>query len=344
MHRKILQNTGTTQTPDEIRGRRCYTPRMRRLLPLLFVTVVCTGLASCTTDSPPVISFIGIATGTLVTDLNTMQFKSTFDPQDRNLVGVVGFEHIQQGSTVQATWFSPDDRRMPLGRTSIVTQSGATIARFSFASKDPWVPAPYMLQIDVYTGEGDSMRSATGSVQFYIGMNDEEISSYRKEFAEWKTVEETQRAEWEQQQEQFQQLLATIRQREGFDHSLALLRTDLTGDRSEDYVIADIDTETEQAPPGGPGVLLSATVGRFAIVDHSGSTLLSVNDTDGKRTVSSLNAVLSDILPTTDEIQLTVLPSFSVSLYWPKKTEICFIELDPVAGGYAISREGCRAN
>jgi hypothetical protein len=298
-------------------------------------------LTACTSaDTRPVISFIGIATGTLVTELNDLQFNSMFDRDERNLVAVVGFEHVQEGTVVQATWFSPDDRRMPLGRTSIITQSGAKIARFSFASKDPWAAAPYMLQVDAFGSEGTDIGTATGSVSFFIGMNDAEIATYRREYGEWLRVETENRQAWEAEQARFQQLLGVIRRRENFEHSTVLLRNDLTGDRLEDYVIADIP---EDLPPTtAPGVLLSATVGRFVMVNNSGVTLFSLNDEGRKRLAVSGDTTLTDVLPQTETIQLTILPSFGISLYWPVDEQVCFAEFNPVDGGYELSREGCR--
>ncbi len=296
-------------------------------------------LTACTSEARPVISFIGIATGTLVTDLGELQFANLFDRDERNLVAVVGFEQVQEGTTVQATWFSPDDRQMPLGRTAITTQSGAKIARFSFASKDPWVAAPYLLQIAAFSPDTPE-KSATGSVAFFIGMNDTEIASYRKEFADWKYADDENRKMWEQEQERFQQLLGYVRRQLNFEHSTVLLRTDLTGDRTEDYVVADMQ---EALPPAEtPGVLLSATVGRFAVVNNSGSVIFAVRDTGRTRIAESNDATLTSNLPHIDTMQLTVLASYGISLYWPTEEQVCFAEFEPIAEGYILTREGCR--
>lgn len=313
---------------------------MSRHTPIILLTLL---LCACTSDAvQPKLSFIGVATGTLVTDLNALAFSNMFRTDDRNLVAVVGFEEVEEGTTVQATWFSPDDRNMPLGRTSIVTQSGATIARFSFVSNDPWTPAPYMLQVHAFTGEGDDMRSATGSVSFFIGMNDRQIAQYRQEFENWKAVESVHRAEWEREQADFQQLLARIRKELSFEYGAVLLRTDLTGDQSEDYVIADKAEAAAQTE--AVGVIASSDVGRFAVVSHSGSVLLAVRDDGKKRIAESLGVRLTDILPSGDAtMQLSVLPSFALSLYWPRgDAEVCFAEFEPSGGGYVLAREGCR--
>ena len=151
---------------------------------IIMVAVAAAFAVGMRTSAQPAISFIGMGTGTLATDLRTIRFQTTFDVSEQQLLGVVGFSSITDGTAVQATWFSPDERSMPLGRTTIQTESGASVARFSFASKDPWKKAPYLLRIDVETKKG-AIYTASGSIPFYIGMSEEEIGAYRKEFQEW---------------------------------------------------------------------------------------------------------------------------------------------------------------
>lgn len=156
-------------------------------------------LTACgSADLQPVINFIGVATGALATDLSSLHFSDRFAVTDRQLVGVAGFSHIEEGSTVQATWFSPDDRHMPLGRTSIVAESGATIVRFSFASSKNWQPAPYMLRIDAMTSRGERQFIGTGSLQFFIGQSDADIAAYQTELTEWKKAEAIDRIKIEE--------------------------------------------------------------------------------------------------------------------------------------------------
>lgn len=149
------------------------------------------------TGTPPVIEFIGASTGTLTTDLKELKFKDRFETDEHQIVAVVSFAQIEQGSIVQATWFSPDDRRMPLGRKEIVTQSGAKLARFSIATTEDWKPAPYMLDIRAMTGEGEKQLTATGSIHFFIGMDDDEVQEYWTEYQAYQDqqAEERRKAE-----------------------------------------------------------------------------------------------------------------------------------------------------
>jgi len=137
----------------------------------------------------PVIGFVGIGTGTLQTDLAQLSFRDRFEPSQRELIGVVAFEHVADGTIVQADWHAPDDRAPPLGRTTVVTQSGAKIARFSFARNEDWDASPYLLNVFALVGEGEEQQTASGSVQFFIGMTDEEIAAYRDAYAAWEREE-----------------------------------------------------------------------------------------------------------------------------------------------------------
>ncbi len=148
-------------------------------------------LAGCSGGpaEPPQINFIGIGTGTLATDVNRIHFTQTFQPTDTQLVAVVSFAYVEKGTTVEATWFSPDERVIPLGRTQIVTASGAHIARFSFASKQPWKAAPFEVRIDAISGTDATMKTASGSLPFFIGMKDADIKTYLDEYAIWQQNE-----------------------------------------------------------------------------------------------------------------------------------------------------------
>lgn len=146
-------------------------------------------LTACTQNVQPVIQFIGIGEGNMQSDVNQLQFADRFEATQRELVAVVAFSQVQDGTTVQATWFSPDDRAMPLGRTSVVTASGATVARFSLASRTDWESSPYLLMIDAFIGEGESRLTATGALHFFIDMTDTEIQTYKTEYEEAKRLE-----------------------------------------------------------------------------------------------------------------------------------------------------------
>lgn len=157
-------------------------------------------LCACGGPVQPEISFIGIASGTLATRGDDLLFSDRFEANQHNLVGIVAFSQVVDGTTVQATWFSPDDRRMPLGRTNIVTESGAQIARFSLASREDWQKSPFMLKIRAWHGEEDAKKTASGSVQFYIDMTDDEVIEYLEGYAEWERQREEERKKQEEEE------------------------------------------------------------------------------------------------------------------------------------------------
>jgi hypothetical protein len=154
----------------------------RRFLALSVLALLLAGCRGAV--EKPTILFIGVGSGTLATEASAVQFRDRFSPQEHNILGVVALEKPSDGVSVQATWFSPDDRRMPLARRTIEMASGATVARFSFANSVDWESAPYMLQVITRAGEGEEAKTDSGSVRYYIGMEDSEIAAYLKEFEE----------------------------------------------------------------------------------------------------------------------------------------------------------------
>ena len=81
---------------------------------------------------------------------------------------------------------------MPLGRTKIVTESGARIARFSFANKLEWEAAPFKLIVRAWPEE-DMAKTTSGSVQFFVGMNEEDIQAYSEEYDAYIKAKELRR-------------------------------------------------------------------------------------------------------------------------------------------------------
>jgi hypothetical protein len=151
-------------------------------------------------DTSPVLSVIGISKGTLETPLEELQFSERFDVADRNLVGVAVFKNVVDGTHVMATWFSPDERTIPLGRSTLIIASGATIVRFSIGAPGTWKPSPYQLRIDAAVPlkptpsplekarrwVAPPPRTASGSVRFFIGMTDAQVQAYNEELEQWK--------------------------------------------------------------------------------------------------------------------------------------------------------------
>ena len=110
-----------------------------RTLPSLSIAFSLVVLTACgSVPPPPSIKFIGIAEGTLQTDVQSLKFSDIFERKTRSIVGAVSLSKPMDGATVVGTWFSPDDRSMPLGRTNILLESGATLARFSLANANDW--------------------------------------------------------------------------------------------------------------------------------------------------------------------------------------------------------------
>ena len=160
---------------------------MHKFLLCIIPVFLCTG---CIFSRPePVLSEIGLSKerGALIAPINELRFQERFNVTDHEIVSVVRFDHVSNGTTVQATWFSPDDRAIPFAQNAILIASGAKIARFGIASEDDWKPAPYMLDIRAWNGESEPRMTASGQVHFFIGMNDEEVDAY------WKSVPERQR-------------------------------------------------------------------------------------------------------------------------------------------------------
>lgn len=295
----------------------------------------------------PELNFIGIGSGTLVSDVNTIQYTQTFDPSARSLIAVVSFAKIMDGSTVQATWFSPDDRSMPLGRTSIVTKSGATLARFSFVSKENWQPAPYQLRIDVQSGEDPTtMKTASGSLAFFIGMKENEIKAYLSDLAAWKREDERKRAILTDQQKKEQDITDSAQKLFGSAGAMIALRTDFIGSKQDQYFIVGQNEEDLDAPPmggGGPGVLYSGVPQGFAITDQSGSLILAMGETVKKnRIIRDNKTTLSSILPKSGDLQVVVLPSHTIAITWQNTDKkSCTIELRPDGDTFVVGEEQC---
>ena len=308
---------------------------------LLSLSCVFLGACSLQKSDQPVLGFIGIGTGTLATNLQQIQFRDRFTTEERELVAVAAFEKIRGGSTVMATWFSPDERRMPLGRTTIAIESGATVARFSFASKVPWEAAPYQLRIDAMTGEGERVKTASGSISFYIGLSDSDVAAYQQEFAAWQQADAAARASWDvrtrEQENRLQQAKKLVRAKFG---SL-LLEHDLTGDGQKEYVYG-MTKEEQMMPPGGsPGVLASADVDQLVVLDSSGVSLLMLRAKGGKRVLTAGEEMLSKEITGAGTVHVTFLPTGTCSLTWQEKSASCTLEVRRGKEGFSAGEPVC---
>ncbi len=322
---------------------------MNRSALYIFVVATTLFLAACNTKVvQPQINFIGVGSGTLLSDVNAIQYTQIFDPSSRSLIAVVSFAEIIDGSTVQATWFSPDDRSMPLGRTTIETRSGAKLARFSFVSKENWQPAPYQLRIDVQSGtEPKTMKTTSGSLVFFIGMQETEIRKYMTDLAAWKRDDERKRTILTDQQKKEQDVVDSAQKLLGAAGAMIALRADFIGSNKDQYFIVGRTAESMDAPPmenGAAGVLYSGTPQGFALMDQSGSLILAMGETVKKnRIIRDGKKTLSSVLPKSGDIQVVVLPSHTIAMTWQKKeSQTCTVEIHvEKTGKFVVGEEKC---
>lgn len=316
-----------------------------RFFPVLALAL----LVLCSCKGQPVapeINFIGIGTGTLATDIAQIQFSQTFRRTDKELVAVVSFAHVAQGTEVQATWFSPDERTIPLGRSTIMTESGAHVARFSFASRVPWEPSPYQLRIDAMQGEGNAKQAASGTLSFFIGMKESDIQNYREEYTAWQKREQEVIAAITAEEEAKKILTDAARGMLGTPVAQIVLEDDFTGQGKKEYVIVGQDTEESMLPGGAtPGVLYAGSGPGFVIMNGSGETLLVAGERkSGKKIIRTHAVTLVNTIPKDADLQLAVLPSSLLSLTWTDGGgKICHLELQAHAEGGLTGKEpACR--
>lgn len=309
------------------------------LLPLL--------LAACAAPSTPAIGFIGIAKGDLRSDVSTLAFADRFSASDHSLVGVVALKEPVSAGRAVATWFSPDDRTMPLGRTTVELGSGATVARFSFANKENWKPAPYMLDVRLEVPARKSRpespvyrETSSGSMHFFIGLTDRQVQTYVDDYIEWQRREEEQRRFAAAGTAREQNILAAAKLFLRAPSAVLALRQDLTGDDRDEFVVADTGGLPPLTPPSPP-LLLSNPVQGFAILDGSGTALISLGPQKGGRVLSLLGTAVTTIPP--GPVHLTLLPSSTVSLAWNAANSTCTLEFSPSGHTWTAGEERCRA-
>ena len=156
---------------------------MRRevLLTLVFLLAACSSSAI-----PPEITFLGVAEGTQETPSEELVFQDRYEQGVKDITSAVQFGAIADGSMVRAMWFTPDDRRPPFGARNLPIASGANLARFSVSHEEGLPKGPYMLQVFANTKVSDEQTlTASGSVQFFVGMTDEEVTEYLEEYDAW---------------------------------------------------------------------------------------------------------------------------------------------------------------
>ncbi|MEI8230565.1 MAG: hypothetical protein WCG83_05540 [Candidatus Peregrinibacteria bacterium] len=296
-----------------------------RTFPFLSIAFSLMVLTACgSVPSSATITFIGIAEGTLQTDVQLLKFSDMFERKNQSLIGAVSLSEPMDGATVVGTWFSPDDRSMPLGRTTILLQSGATLARFSFANSKNWEASPYMLDVRLQAPERKSITKevASGSVHFFIGMEKGQIKEYSKNYL---VSQERERVKTSQQQakDQADQVLLN-RAQEFLRAPSAVLAAskDLTDDGKPESLF--VDTHDLPADASAPASLIySAAVLEFALMDSSGSVLVSLT-ANGLKIGDRLI-----IHPSASPVVLTILQSSIISMTWNHRGKECSLDLLP---------------
>jgi len=289
----------------------------------LFLLLTVLLLSACTpVAQKPFIDFIGISSGTLATNLDELEFTDSFDVIQRNIVAVVSFSEIAEGTNVQATWFTPDDRRMPLGRKNIIVESGATIARFSLANREDWTPAPFMIDIRAQSGEGETAKTASGQVHFFVGMTEDQIDEYKEEFEAWEEHEREKRAEQQRKQAKENQVLSIAKDQLYSSQAGIGFRFDFTKNGKEDLVIIDPMPEEPFFGATASGAVFSADVDQLAILDMSGSTVFSLKQEGGERLVHGIQGPLGASINTKEQVHVDVFED-AVLLEWQEKKVTC---------------------
>ncbi len=300
---------------------------------LFTIVITCLLLAACGAEqAPPVIRFIGIATGTLVSDVRSLSFSDQFKTSDHEIIAVVGFNEAQDGTTVQATWFSPDDRRMPMGRTSIVMDSGATLARFQLKNTVDWEAAPYMLDVRAWKEpqKNEEPKTASGQLHFFIGLETQDIQAYAQEFSEWKNREKERAAVAALQEKAQAEIVDAGRSTLAAPEAIGVPVPDAKNVGSSLTFV--LDTAGEE--PFSPSVMgiKDQTVRQFAVMSASGTVLLSMK-IDGKKKIFSAS---TDTLSSSAQTRISVLPSGTVSIAAEDAGQLCSVEF--VWNGTAYSR------
>ncbi|HCI03886.1 MAG: hypothetical protein QF755_01875 [Candidatus Peribacteraceae bacterium] len=268
------------------------------------------------------ITFLGISSGTLKTPLNELAFKDKFNIDETNLVAVVAFGESVDETDVQATWFSPDDRRMPLGRKSITMESGATIARFSFATRDEWQKSPFMLDIRTKTGEGEESKTSSGQLHFFVGLEEKQIVAYNDEYNAYKEHEADKRKMYALKKEKEEKAKTIALARLGGSVADIGHRYDVNGDGQEELIIIDPPSDEPFMGATETGAVFSADVKKFSISNLSGSTVLETIEEGGEIIMHGVQGPLATSFKEGKEIHLVLYPD-SVTIEWDDKELVC---------------------
>lgn len=243
-------------------------------------------LTACTRTAGPRIAFLGMSTGSLLQPAETLAFTDAFRTTDRELLGVVNLDRPADGGRVVGQWYMPDDRSPPVGQSAVALQSGATLARFSFASRTDWQAGPRMFKAFVYdediAADPDARPVASGSLHFFIGMTPEEIARYGAAYTEWQRRDREKRSAIHVESVHEERILQWMRDALDAPEAILGARWDLTGDELPEYVVLD----TRGLPPLEMTefpIILSQPVRTFALANHTGEMVIGIREKKGKR-------------------------------------------------------------
>lgn len=295
--------------------------------PLLLSALAVLLLGGCMQETKaPVIAYIGTAVGDMNSDITTLQFTDRFSTEDTSLLTVVGFENIAEGTTVRAMWFSPDDRTAPIGLQTITAEGNGTIARFLLRPNVAWDSAPYKVIVYAEHDHDDNPDTmplrGSGSMQFFIGLSEDEINEYKREFAEWERRDNEKRAARAAKNAIEQEALQYARENLGAPEAITIQRLDVDGDGTKELLVIDTKNQPEAMPDVG-----RYTVNGFVITSPLYGILLSSKD---ERIATS-------------PLFLQVLQTGTVMVSWQEGRKRCEREYrwDAEGGKYVVGVERC---
>lgn len=304
----------------------------------IFVALGLLVLAGCGSTPDPKIQFMGISPGGMQTTLEELKFGDRFPVSEKEFVAVISLENAVDGTSVEATWFSPDDRTMPLGRTAIITESGATIARFTLATTDTWKPAPYKVMVDVKEPK-NFITTATGSLQFFIGMTDKQIEAYQAEWTEFdrRNQEELHALKTEGE---FEQGLANKAAATFGGTAVLALKKNLLGDEDPEYVFIDTRNQDAYIPSESATASMEAMVRQLVVVDADGGEYFSIKEKGKSKEVRSGDKVLTSV-STPDGVHVSLLPTGTWVLQWEASGKSCVQEIRKADAAYEAADAVC---
>ncbi len=319
-----------------------YLPMLPRPFPLLCIALLGLALSACSlpsegttaeTSSGSVVRFVGISVGTLLTPPEELDFRDRFAATDRDLVGVVELAPSPQRREVRALWYAPDERMPLLGSTTVLVEPDAFLTRLSLSNPNDWKPTSVLLRVSVHPA-GKQVVLGTGSLRFFCGMEEGEITQYLEEERAWRlraaegeeSLPLTGAAELELLDLAKEYLRATA--------PLLAMRHDINGDALQEYLFLDTRGEAPFHVSRDPAVLLRAYTRQFAMLSDRGVPLLLLREEEGERVLRTQGWPLGEAPPIGASVTLRIAPSLRFTLAWTEEGKNCTIELVPRENGF----------